>query len=116
MARPANESLVLVWKQRLARHQRSQLSAAEFCSQEGISLKSFYAWRKRLQTNDSSAPRSSMFVPVELSAESDAASEVRLELPSGVVVTLPATSSPKLVAAAIRAVMSSSSSKERASC
>ena len=115
MGRAPNASLVLAWKQRLARHQRSQLSAAEYCSQEGISLKSFYAWRKRLQANNSSAPRSSRFVPVELSADSDAASAVRFELPSGVVVTLPVTSSPKLVAAAIRAVMSNSS-KESASC
>jgi hypothetical protein len=37
-----------VWEERLARFPTSGLSAAAFCAQEGVSLASFYAWRRRL--------------------------------------------------------------------
>src|SRR5947199_319176 len=38
------------WVERLARFPDSGLSPAQFCAQEGVSLPSFYAWKRRLAT------------------------------------------------------------------
>lgn len=103
MGRVANPSVALAWKRRLGRHSRSGLSIAEFCSQEGISPASFYSWRRRLRAPD--GPQSAVFVPVELPA--GFASGVRIELPGGAVLSLPADAPLELVTAAIRAAMPS---------
>ena len=49
MGRAANAGLVLAWERRISRQQRSRLSIAEFCGEEGVSSASFYAWRRRLR-------------------------------------------------------------------
>ena len=36
------------WQRRHSRFQQSQLTVAAFCRQEGVSVPSFYLWRKRL--------------------------------------------------------------------
>jgi hypothetical protein len=43
---PARRDL---WRQRLARFERSGLSVPDFCAAEGLSAPSFYAWRRRLR-------------------------------------------------------------------
>src|SRR5262249_51541208 len=45
------------WADRLARFAESGHRPAQFCAQEGVSLPSFYAWKRRLPANASSAPR-----------------------------------------------------------
>lgn len=116
MGRVANEALALTWSRRIARQRRSQVSIAEFCSEEGVSPNSFYAWRRRLQADDSAGPRSGLFVPIELPPALAPASGVRIELPSGAVVILPAEASAELVIAAIGAVLLAASNAERPSC
>jgi len=114
MGRAANEGLALAWERRIEKQRRSRQSIAEFCSEEGVSTASFYAWRRRLR--DSVGPQSALFVPVELPTPEIAAGGVRLELPGGAVLSLPADASVELVTAAIRAVMSSGGAAERPSC
>jgi transposase-like protein len=119
MGRVASEELALVWRRRIARHRRSQLSVAEFCGQEGVSSKSFYVWRKRLQeaeARQAEPSASSLFVPVTLPLASVSAGGLRIELPSGTVLTLPADAPAELVTTVIRAAMSSASNEERPSC
>lgn len=123
MARRANEALALVWERRIARQRRSQRSVAEFCGQEGVSPKSFYAWRRRLQVHAAPArsglrgPASPLFVPVELPASpASPSSGVRIELPGGAVLVLPADASEALLTAAIRAVLCADSERESAAC
>lgn len=137
MGRRANAGLALVWKGRVAEQRRSPLSIAEFCSQEGVSPKSFYVWRKRLRAVAADQPirrartprrkkasgaertRSHdqrLFVPVHLTPGSAPLGGLRIELPSGAVLTLPADASAELVTTAIQAVMSSASSAEPPSC
>ncbi len=106
MGREANPGLALAWKRRLGRHSRSGLSIAEFCSQEDISPASFYSWRRRLRGADAAERQSAVFVPVELPASGFAAG-VRIELPGGAVLSLPADAPVELVTAAFRAVMPS---------
>lgn len=131
MGRRANAALALIWKRRIAQQRRSQLSIAEFCGQEGISFQSFYVWRKRLRevaadtrrrrgTAAADEPNGShndwLFVPVHLPSAAASLGGLRIELPSGVVLTLPADASAELVTTTIRAVMSSVSSAEPPSC
>ena len=48
MARPCDEAARDVWRRRFRRFGRSGLAVGRFCSQEGVSMASFYYWRKRL--------------------------------------------------------------------
>jgi hypothetical protein len=113
MGREANPGLALAWKRRLGRHSRSGLSIGEFCSQEGISPASFYCWRRRLRGADAAERQSEVFVPVEL--PTGFAAGVRIELPGGAVLSLPADAPLELVIAAIRAAMPSAAA-EQSSC
>ena len=42
------------WTERLERFQRSQVTLTQFCRDEGVSMPSFYQWRKRLITSPGS--------------------------------------------------------------
>ena len=112
MGRAVNEALAVIWRQRIAKQRRSQLSVAAFCGQEGVSPKSFYAWRRRLREKEGAAAPAALFVPVELLLSSG----VRIELPGGAVLMLPAESPLELMTTAIRAVLKAASPEERPSC
>jgi transposase-like protein len=74
------------WGERLGRYERAGQTVAEFCRQEGVSVPSFYQWRKRLaQPSSRSAARLPAFQQVLLSG-----GVVAVELPSGVRMELPA--------------------------
>ena len=118
MGRVADAGVAAAWERRLARQRRSRLPVAEFCRQESVSPKSFYAWRKRLRE----APPSALFVPVEVPDSVDplrgrhARGEVRIDFPSGAVLTLPVDSPAELITMAIRAAMREVTQEERPSC
>lgn len=105
MGRKQSQSAESVWRDRLARFRKSNLTVAEFCRQEGVSDPSFYQWRKRLepgqarskQLRRSSAPKAGQppFVPVRV--PSSALAEI--EFPNGVRIRLPATNAEALRAA-----------------
>ena len=46
-ARPTN-SKADEWAKRIAAQQRSGMSVKQFCNDQGLTERSFYAWRKRL--------------------------------------------------------------------
>lgn len=83
-----------VWVERLARFPTSGLSPAQFCASEGVSLPSFYSWRRRLLTEKDSpgtestgeAPLGPRLLPVRL-APANAVPE--LVLPGGAVLRVP---------------------------
>ena len=45
MARPKDPNLERAWRQRIHRQTSSGLSIAAFCRREGVSARSFYAWK-----------------------------------------------------------------------
>jgi len=47
-----------LWVERLARFSASGLRPAEFCATEGVSLPSFYCWKRRLHAEGARAERS----------------------------------------------------------
>jgi len=110
MARASSEAL---WRGRIAAQSRSGLSALAFCTQEGFSPKSFYAWRRRLEQDRPDKHRP-LFVPVELPAESWSAGNLRIELSGGVVLVLPLDASQERIATVLRAVLEAA--EERSSC
>ena len=81
------------WVERLARFPSCGLSPAQFCAAEGVSLPSFYAWKRRLAAEaldlaagqgpgQDPGPR---LLPVRLQAP---AAPVELVLPTGAVLRL----------------------------
>src|SRR5262245_920834 len=82
-----------LWRQRLQRFERSGLSAVAFCDQEGVSVPSFYAWRRRLSQHtvdhlphkDPPTTDTARLVPVRLLP---AAIPVELVLSGGTVLRL----------------------------
>jgi transposase len=80
-----------VWAQRLQRFADSGLRPAQFCANEGVSLPSFYAWKRRLRQEagpaaeplfgEGDGPR---LLPVRLPP----AAAVELVLPGGAVLRL----------------------------
>jgi hypothetical protein len=67
MAHPKDLGLEHTWRLRLRRQAASGLSNPDFCSREGVSSASFYAWRRRLAAPPPAAPpESPLFVPIHL--------------------------------------------------
>jgi transposase len=96
------------WIDRLARFSASGLSPAQFCATEGVSLPSFYAWKRRLAADAlrPAAPRPAAdpgprLLPVRLPA---AGAAVELLLPGGAVLRIPPGSDPAFVRALARAL------------
>ena len=83
------------WVDRLRRFAQSGLRPAPFCAQEGVSLPSFYAWKRRLAAPavgdgpaaDAGAPHEPRWLPVRLP---DPATPLELVLPCGAVVRIAA--------------------------
>jgi transposase len=83
-----------LWVERLARFSTSGLRPAEFCAAEGVSLPSFYSWKRRLNTEGHASdtePHSAFrpgprLLPVRLAP---AAAAVELVLPSGAILRVP---------------------------
>ena len=110
MARSTTEAL---WRERIAAQARSGLSALAYCAQKGLSPRSFYAWRRRF-TQEKLAKRLPMFVPVELPALSVSAGSLRIELPGGAIIVLPADASQERLVTLLRAVLEAG--QERPAC
>lgn len=79
------------WVQRLQRFATSGLGPAQFCAQEGVSLPSFYSWKRRLAAAADTASPSTLsspppLLPIPLPPRLPA---LELTLPTGVIVRLP---------------------------
>jgi transposase len=82
-----------IWVERLARFSGSGLRSAEFCAQEGVSLPSFYSWKRRLAVADLNADTEHVSVqtpgprllPVRLH---DQVVPIELVLPSGALLRI----------------------------
>ena len=50
MSRQSDDATYEVWRERLQRFARSGHSVARFCAREGVSVASFYNWRKKVDS------------------------------------------------------------------
>jgi len=79
------------WQQRLQRFTRSQMTVAEFCRREEVSVASFYQWRRKLAKTStehgSFVPSAGpTFIPVQVTS----GASVQIIFPNGAQLTLPA--------------------------
>lgn len=108
MGRKTNLSGEAVWRRRLARFGRRNWTIAEFCRREGVSIPTFYHWRKRLGPAVGKSPArdpqaqgahargdTHPFVAVSVAAPAIA----EIEFPNGVRIRVPATNDQALRAA-----------------
>jgi transposase len=108
MAQLMNSEKAALWRQRLRRFERSRLTVAGFCDQEGCSVPSFYAWRKKLAdaktrtTGHDRQPRQSAspFRPITVTP----ATPVSIWLAGGARIEV-AAADVKLVRAVVREVL-----------
>jgi transposase len=97
------------WVERLARFAQSGLGPSRFCAAEGVSLPSFYAWRRRLSAEQASPPAGPAadgrpgprVLPVRLAP---AGAAVELVLPSGAVLRVGPNCDLAFVRALVEAV------------
>lgn len=86
------------WAERVSRQESSGQSVGEFCRLEGVSVASFYNWRRKLRGGGSPSsewPSGAAFVPVRVSASGAIASadpQIEVRLPNGVRILVPMTS------------------------
>ena len=66
MAGSLDSRKVREWQRRMTRFEEAQQSVAEFCRKEGVSVPSFYQWRKRLARRARPAEEALGFRPVRL--------------------------------------------------
>lgn len=50
MARVSHSERIAIWQQRLDRYAISNQTVTDFCKTEGVSVPSFYQWKRRLST------------------------------------------------------------------
>jgi hypothetical protein len=86
MAGSLHSRKMLEWRRRMARFDEGRQSVAEFCRREGVSLPSFYQWRKRLAGQPvRPAQGAAGFRPVHLVG----ATGVSVQLPGGTQFCVP---------------------------
>lgn len=96
MARSSDPAKAAQWRQRLERFDLSNVSVARFCRREGVSVASFYHWRKKLvvKTRPPATPRriappACAFKPLSITATTTSPT-IAVHLPGGARVEVPA--------------------------
>jgi len=89
MSRGAHVRKRSEWLDRLRRFSRSNLSVAEFCRRERVSVPSYYHWRRKLADVTSEVDaggQPATFIPVQVASSAD----LQVTFPNGARLTLPA--------------------------
>jgi hypothetical protein len=104
------------WRRQIQRQPKTNLTIADFCRQLGVSVPTFYYWKRRVQAGlwtpsepVAEASRSrppttapAPFLPVSI-IDPDAGTHLEIELANACVVRLRGSLSPQLLRAAITA-------------
>jgi transposase-like protein len=126
-----HQSRVDWWRRQFQRQRKTNLSVTDFCRQLGVSVTTFYYWKKRVPEALPNAPgrvsgerpshrmtsatgtASANFVPVSI-LEPAAGTELEIELTNACVVRLRGVVDPPLLQAAITAAGRLDGSREGA--
>lgn len=110
MSRQRSGSLEQIWLERLRRYHRAGGTVVRFCHQEGVSVASFYSWRRRLSkyvaASGSSLP---VFVPVSVVP---VVGDLRIDVGEGVVIHLPLGVEERVLGTCLRAARDVSLSRK----
>jgi hypothetical protein len=115
MPRKPDPELHALWRHRISQQSDSGLTIAQFCAQERLGTKSFYAWKRRLRLIDLAArrpalPAPQVFLPVNVRVVEPTTTEllpIEADLPNGVRLRIP-TANARLACRLIRAVVGTS--------
>jgi hypothetical protein len=101
MVRGSDSAKVSVWRERLERFGKSEVKVKPFCAGEGVSVASFYDWRRKLEESSAghddqedcdlepshpSGHTSRVFAPIVVSP---VPMPVSIRLPDGVQIDVP---------------------------
>jgi transposase-like protein len=128
--RTNHQSRVDWWRGQFQRQQKANLSVTELCRQLGVSVTTFYYWKKRVHEASPKSPRqvaagypsrrlttsgttAASFVPISI-VEPAAGTELEIELTNSCVLRLKGTIDPSLLQAAITAAGQLDGSREGA--
>ena len=91
-----------LWGERLDRFRQANQTVAQFCAAEGVSVPSFYVWKRTL-ASDATAPDPvrPTLVPIRLTP-SPAGTPIEVVLPSGTVLRVPGDYPPQHLATLVR--------------
>lgn len=103
------------WRERFDRFRRAGTSVARFCRDEGLSVSSFYFWRRKLGQRRPSnreqfprdanrQPRQGSFVPVRVIGGGNSEGQVAAQLPGGTRLEIP-VADPQTLQIAIAALV-----------
>src|ERR1041384_2205974 len=99
----SREATRQTWAERLARFASAGLTTAQFCAAEGVSVASFYLWKRRPAppaSSELSGPQAGpRLLPVRLT---DPAPAVELVLPTGAVLRIGAGADEATLTALLR--------------
>jgi hypothetical protein len=92
-----------VWREHLRRQQASGQGVREFCQDAGVSVPSFYWWRREVRVRDArrGGSRRPQFVPMRITPRPTAGGSVEVSLASGHLIRV----SPGFDADHLRAVV-----------
>jgi transposase len=79
------------WTERFARYSQARQTVAAFCAQEGVSVPSFYNWKRKLA-------ELTPLVPIQLTSSPVPTQPLELVLPSGIRLRFPEQYSPDQLA------------------
>lgn len=116
------------WRRQIQRQPKTHLTVANFCRQLGVSVPTFYYWKRRVQAGPQTAsepmavaaparspvPSAVPFMPVSI-VDPDPGAHLEIELANACVVRLRGVLSPRLLRAAIQAAGSLGGSRQGAS-
>jgi Transposase len=94
MARSSDPAKAAQWRRRLERFGSSGVSVARFCRREGVSVASFYQWRKKLAAAADTPPsgqrpsRPCAFKPLSITATTTSRT-IAVHLPGGARLEVP---------------------------
>jgi hypothetical protein len=101
----ASEERRSFWRAAIELQHQSGRSVRQFCQQEGLSLPSFYAWRRRLPMAEHGGPKAAdtaaKFVPVHVA---DGSSPLVIELAGGTTLRVSESCSPQLLRKALESL------------
>lgn len=103
------------WQDRFDRFHQAGTSVARFCRDEGVSVSSFYLWRRKLgqrrpsrggplRRDTAAQPRQGSFVPVRVIGGLNLDRQMTAELPGGMRLTIP-LADPQALQVAIAALV-----------
>jgi hypothetical protein len=90
-----------LWTDRLKRFRTAGQTVAAFCAAEGVSVPTFYQWKRRL-ARAAPSPASPTVVPVRITTPDPTTTAVEVLLPSGTLLRFAPGCDPGTIAAVLR--------------